>query len=45
LYHFGLVIKQGKTKVFYFSRAQGAFNPLSLDLSILGGPVLHPKEM
>ena len=45
LYHFGLVIKQGKTEVFYFSRVQGAFNPSPLDLSILGGPVLHSKEM
>ena len=43
--HFELVIEQGKTSVFYFSRAQGAFNPPSLDLSILGGPILHPKEM
>jgi len=42
--HFGLVIEQGKTEVFYFSRAQETFNPSPLDLSILGGPVLYPKE-
>ena len=33
-----------KTKVFYFSRLQGIFNPLPLDLSILDGPILYSKE-
>ena len=41
---FGLVIKYRKTEVFHFSRSQGIFNPSPLDLSFLGGPVLHPKE-
>jgi len=43
--HFKLVIEQEKTEVFHFFRAQGAFNPLPLDLSILGGSVLQPKEI
>jgi len=38
--HFRLVIKQGKTEVFHFSRTQETFNSLPLDLSILRGPVL-----
>ena len=42
---FGLVVEHGKTKVFYFSRSYGIFNPLSLDLTALGGPILLPKTM
>ena len=41
---FGLVIEHGKTEVFYFFRSHSIFNPLSLDLSLLGGPVLWPQE-
>ena len=41
---FGLVIKHLKTEVFYFSRSQGSFNPPSLDLSPIGGLILHPKD-
>ena len=41
---FELVIKQGKTEVFHFSRAQKAFNSLSFNLFILGGSVLCSKE-
>ena len=41
---FGLVIKHSKTEVFHFSRAQGVFNPPPLDLSLLGGPILWPKD-
>ena len=37
---FGLAIKHSKTEIFHFSRSQGTFNPLPLDLSILGGPIL-----
>ena len=44
LKQFRLVIEHRKTKVFHFSRSQGAFNPPSLDLSILKGFVLCPKE-
>jgi len=40
---FGLVIKYGKTEVFYFSRSWNDFNPSSLDLSTIGGLVLSLK--
>ena len=41
---FGLVIEQLKTENFHFSRSQGFFNPPPLDLSLLGGPLLQPKD-
>ena len=41
---FGLVIKHSKTEIFHFSRSQGIFNPLPLDLSPLRGPTLRPKD-
>ena len=41
---FGLVIEHGKTETFHFNRSHGEFNPPPLDLSPLGGPVLHPKD-
>jgi len=41
---FGLVIEYGKTEVFHFNRSHGAFNPPPLNLSSLGGPILHPKD-
>lgn len=41
---FGLVIEHSKTEIFHFSRAQGVFNPPSLDLSPLGGPILRSKD-
>ena len=41
---FGLIIKHGKTDVFHFSRAHRAFNPLPLNLSSIGGPLLLPKD-
>jgi len=37
---FGLVIEHSKTEIFHFSRSQCIFNPPSLDLSLLGGPIL-----
>jgi len=43
LMKFGLTIEHGKIEVFYFSRLQKVFNPLSLDLIYLEGSVLHPK--
>ena len=44
LNQFGLVIEHGKTEIFYFSRAQGDFNSSSLNLTILGGFILCPKD-
>jgi len=41
---FGLVIEHKKTEAFHFNRSHGAFNPPPLDLSLLGGPILHPKD-
>jgi len=38
-------MEQRKMEVFHFSRSQEAFNPLSLDLSALGGPILLPKDL
>ena len=40
----GLVVEHEKTNVFHFSRSQGVFNPSPLDLSVLGGPILLPKN-
>ena len=42
---FGLVIKYGKTENFHFFRSYRAFNSSPLDLSILGDPILHPKDI
>ena len=41
---FGLVIKHSKTEIFHFSRSQGFFNSPSLNLSLLGGLILQPKD-
>ena len=41
---FGLVIKHSKTEIIHFSQSQGLFNPSPLDLSLLGGPILWPKD-
>jgi len=41
---FGLNIEQSKTESFHFNRSHGTFNPPSLDISPLGGPILHPKN-
>jgi len=40
---FDLVIEYGKSKIFHFSRFHRIFNSPSLNLSLLGGPILHPK--
>ena len=37
---FGLVVEHSKTEIFHFNRSHGAFNPLSLDLTPLGGNIL-----
>jgi len=44
LNQYGLAIKYGKTEVFHFFRICGLFNPLQLDLSQVGGPILSSKE-
>ena len=41
---FGLAIEHSKTEIFHFSRSQDAFNPPPLDLSMLGGLILRPKD-
>ena len=41
---FGLAIEHSKTEIFHFSRSQGFFNPPPLDLSLIGGPILWPKD-
>ena len=41
---FGLIIEHSKTEIFHFSRSQGIFNPLSLNLSPLGGLILRSKD-
>jgi len=41
---FGLVMKHRKTEVFHFSKQRGEFNPPPLDLTPIGGLVLHPKD-
>jgi len=44
LLKFGLIVEHGKTDIFHFSRSHGAFNPPSLNLSLIGDPLLLPKE-
>ena len=44
LIDFSLVIEHGKTETFHFNMLYGEFNPPPLNLSPLGGPVLHPKD-
>jgi len=41
---FGLNIEHSKTEMFHFNRSHGTFYPPPLDLSPLGGPILHPKN-
>ena len=41
---FGLIVEHSKTDIFHFNRSHGIFNPLPLDLSAIGGPVLRPKN-
>ena len=44
LKQFKLIIEHEKIEVFHFSRSYSCFEPLFLNLTILGGPILHPKE-
>ena len=41
---FSLIVKHSKTKVFHFSKSHSLFNPLPLDLSSIGSPILYPKK-
>ena len=41
---FGLIIKHSKTETFHFNRSHRTFNPLPLDLSSIGGPILYSKN-
>jgi len=41
---FSLLVKHSKTEVFYFFRLYRVFNLPPLNLPIIGGPILHPKE-
>ena len=41
---FGLLLEHRKIRVFYFSKATGNFNLPPLNLSILGDPILWPKN-
>ena len=41
---FGLVIEHGKTEIFHFIRSHGVFNPPPLNLSLLRGLILYPKN-
>ena len=42
---FGLIIEHLKTEIFHFNRLHEFFNPPPLDLSIIGGPTLCPKDL
>ena len=42
---FGLALEHGKMEVFYFSRAQSIFNPLLLNITDIGSPILKPKNI
>ena len=44
LEQFGLILEYGKIEVFHFSRSQRVFDPPSLNLILLGGPILLPKN-
>ena len=42
---FRFIVEHLKTEVFHFTRSQETFNPPPLNLSPIGGPILHPKEL
>jgi len=42
---FDLVVEHSKTKIFHFNRLYGAFNPLPLNLTSLGGSILQPNDV
>ena len=42
---FGFILKHNKMEVFHFSRSTSMFDPPSLNLSALRGPILCPKNI
>jgi len=42
---FRLIMEHAKTEIFHFSRSNRIFDPPPLNLSILGGPILCPREI
>ena len=42
---FSLIVEHSKTDIFHFNRSLRVFNPLPLDLSAIGGPILKPKDL
>ena len=45
LQDFSLMIEYTKTEVFHFTWATKNPNPPALNLSMLGGPILRPKNV
>ena len=45
LEQYGLVIEHEKSEISHFSRSNSIFNLPFLDLSPLGGPILHPQDI
>ena len=41
---FGLIVEHSKIDIFHFNRSYGVFNPLPLDQSAIGGPILKLKD-
>ena len=42
---FRLIIEHSKTETFHFNRSYGMFNPPPLNLSTIGEPIFHPKDL
>ena len=42
---FGLLTEYSKTEVFHFSKLQKVSNPPLLDLLLISGPILYPKDL
>jgi len=40
---FGFLVEHSKTKVFYFTRSYSTLNPSPLNISSIGGPILHSR--
>ena len=41
---FSLIVEHSKTDIFHFNRSHSIFNPLPLDLSVIRGSILRPKD-